>query len=98
MFYGAEKEKLATTYSRIAFRYTTIGETAFHFRVRKGTGWFHCSMATKVEGFEKASALMELSKNRSGSLATVQKGNKSHAMSLACQPNMRRQEGIKSNG
>ena len=39
---------LAATYSHTAFRRTTIGATAFHFRVRDGTGWFHCAMATRI--------------------------------------------------
>ena len=42
-----KKINLATTYSHIAFRYTTIGATVFHFRVRNGTGWCHCAMATR---------------------------------------------------
>ena len=38
---------LATTYSRGAFRPTTIGAAAFHFRVRDGTGWFHYALVTR---------------------------------------------------
>ena len=38
---------LATTYSRGAFRPTTIGAAAFHFRVRNGTGWFHYALVTR---------------------------------------------------
>ncbi len=40
--------KLAATYSHMAYRHTTIGATMFHFRVRNGTGWFHCAMATRI--------------------------------------------------
>ena len=38
---------LATTYSRVPYRRTTIGDVAFHFRVRDGTGWDHDSKATR---------------------------------------------------
>lgn len=39
---------LATTYSRTAYRCTTIGAVAFHFRVRDGNGWFHYARVTRV--------------------------------------------------
>ncbi len=39
---------LATTYSRTAYRRTTIGAAAFHFRVRNGAGWCHCAMITRL--------------------------------------------------
>src|SRR5437867_10012199 len=39
---------LATSYSRTAYRRTTIGAAAFHFRVRNGNGWCHCAMITRV--------------------------------------------------
>lgn len=38
---------LAATYSHKTCRLTTIGAAAFHFRVRNGTGWFHCALATR---------------------------------------------------
>ena len=38
---------LATTYSRTPYRRTTIGDDAFHFRVRDGNGWFHASRITR---------------------------------------------------
>ena len=41
---------LAATYSHMAFRHTTIGATMFHFRVRDGTGWFHCAVTTRAGG------------------------------------------------
>ena len=40
---------LATTYSHRTYRPTTIGAAAFHFRVRDGTGWFHCAVVTRGE-------------------------------------------------
>ncbi|GEM_PF-1442367 len=39
---------LAATYSHMAFRHTTIGATAFHFRVRNGAGWFRYAMTTRI--------------------------------------------------
>ncbi len=39
---------LATSYSRTAYRRTTIGAAAFHFRVRNGNGWIHCARVTRV--------------------------------------------------
>lgn len=44
----AGKKKLATTYSHTAFRRTTIGAGAFHFRVRDGIGWFRTAMITRI--------------------------------------------------
>lgn len=38
---------LATTYSHRTYRPNTIGAAAFHFRVRKGTGWFHRALVTR---------------------------------------------------
>jgi hypothetical protein len=40
---------LATTYSHKTYRLNTIGAAAFHFRVRNGTGWFHCALVTRSE-------------------------------------------------
>lgn len=40
---------LATTYSHRTYRPTTIGAAAFHFRVRNGTGWFHCALVTRIQ-------------------------------------------------
>ena len=45
---AANLNNLAATYSHMAYRHTTIGATMFHFRVRNGTGWFHCAMATRI--------------------------------------------------
>ena len=49
---------LATSYSRAAYRRTTIGAAAFHCRVRDGNGWGHCAIVTRV-------------RNRTGSFAAV---------------------------
>src|SRR5205807_6970304 len=38
---------LATSYSRTAYRRTTIGAAAFHCRVRNGNGWGHCASVTR---------------------------------------------------
>src|SRR5438034_3875216 len=38
---------LATSYSRTAYRRTTIGAAAFHCRVRNGNGWGHCATVTR---------------------------------------------------
>src|SRR6266498_4843456 len=38
---------LATSYSRTAYRRTTIGAAAFHCRVRNGNGWGHCAIVTR---------------------------------------------------
>ena len=38
---------LATSYSRAAYRRTTIGAAAFHCRVRNGNGWGHCALITR---------------------------------------------------
>src|SRR5437773_12402433 len=38
---------LATSYSRTAYRRTTIGAAAFHCRVRNGNGWCHCANVTR---------------------------------------------------
>src|SRR5437879_4845246 len=40
---------LATSYSRTAYRRTTIGAAAFHCRVRNGNGWGHCAIVTREE-------------------------------------------------
>src|SRR5438270_9547971 len=41
---------LATSYSRTAYRRTTIGAAAFHCRVRNGNGWDHCVIVTRNLG------------------------------------------------
>ena len=49
---------LATSYSRTAFRRTTIGAAAFHFRVRNGNGWCHHANVTRTEKRLRCSALV----------------------------------------
>ena len=49
---------LATSYSRTAYRRTTIGAAAFHFRVRNGNGWDHCVIVTRAEKRLRCSALV----------------------------------------
>ncbi len=44
----AGRSVLATSYSRTAYRRTTIGAAAFHCRVRNGNGWGHCATVTRV--------------------------------------------------
>ncbi len=44
---SAFQEKLAATYSRGAYRTTTIGKTVFDGRVRNGNGSGHSFKATK---------------------------------------------------
>jgi hypothetical protein len=39
---------LATSYSRMAYRHTTIGAAVFHFRVRNGNGWGRCAIVTRI--------------------------------------------------
>jgi hypothetical protein len=58
---------LATSYSRTAYRRTTIGAAAFHCRVRNGNGWDHCAIVTRdpsrIGGFGAS--------HRRGSLMTM---------------------------
>src|SRR5206468_4023887 len=49
---------LATSYSRTAYRRTTIGAAAFHCRVRNGNGWGHCAIVTRAEKRMRCSALV----------------------------------------
>src|SRR5262249_62350441 len=48
---------LATSYSRTAYRRTTIGAAAFHCRVRNGNGWDHCATVTRGPSRAGGSAL-----------------------------------------
>ena len=43
-------KSLAVTYSCMAKGHTTIGAERFHFRVRKGIGWFPLAMAARQTG------------------------------------------------
>jgi hypothetical protein len=49
---------LATSYSRTAYRRTTIGAAAFHFRVRNENGWGHRASVTRAEERLRYSALV----------------------------------------
>jgi hypothetical protein len=50
---------LATSYSRKAYRRTTIGAAAFHFRVRNGNGWCHYAIVTRVRNRTGGSLLSQ---------------------------------------
>ena len=46
---------LATSYSRTAYRRTTIGAAAFHFRVRNGNGWDRYAIVTRPSDLKASS-------------------------------------------
>lgn len=48
---------LAVTYSRTRRPRTTIGAEQFHFRVRKGIGWFPLAIAARQTGFRNAAMI-----------------------------------------
>src|ERR1700693_4842541 len=62
---------LATSYSRTAYRRTTIGAAAFHCRVRNGNGWGHCAIVTRVRNRTGISLLPQRRKREAGSLETM---------------------------
>ena len=45
-------KSLAVTYFRIDKANTSIGAERFHFRVRKGIGWFLLAMAARQTGYD----------------------------------------------
>ena len=61
---------LATSYSRTAFRRTTIGAAAFHFRVRNGNGWCHHANVTRVRNRTGGWLLSQRRKHEAESLGT----------------------------
>ncbi len=61
---------LATSYSRTAYRRTTIGAAAFHFRVRNGNGWCHRAIITRVRNRTGGSLLSQRRKRDAESLET----------------------------
>ena len=61
---------LATSYSRTAYRRTTIGAAAFHFRVRNGNGWCHYAIVTRVRNRTGGSLLSQRRKREAESLET----------------------------
>ena len=54
-FASAFEKVLAATYSRGSYTTTTIGNAAFHGRVRNGNGWSHCFMTTRKASFVEGS-------------------------------------------
>jgi hypothetical protein len=61
---------LATSYSRTAYRRTTIGAAAFHCRVRNGNGWDHCVIVTRVRNRIGISLLSQRRKREAESPGT----------------------------
>src|SRR3989442_8461456 len=59
---------LATSYSRTAYRRTTIGAAAFHCRVRNGNGWGHCANVTRVRNRTGISLLSQRRRREAESL------------------------------
>ena len=55
---------LAVTYSCMAKDHTTIGAERFHFRVRKGIGWFPLAMAARQTGSRAALFARAMNSNR----------------------------------
>ena len=47
---GLVFKSLAVTYSHMGRPHTTIGAERFHFRVRKGIGWFPLAIAARQIG------------------------------------------------
>src|SRR5437763_17158643 len=62
---------LATSYSRTAYRRTTIGAAAFHCRVRNGNGWCHRAIITRVRNRTGISLLSQRRKREAESLVTI---------------------------
>ena len=65
---------LATSYSRTAYRRTTIGAAAFHCRVRNGNGWCHCAMITRVRNRTSSFAAIAATQARCRVLVTIANG------------------------
>ena len=61
---------LAMSYSRAAYRRTTSGAAAFHFRVRNGNGWDHCAIITRVRNRTGNSLLSQRREREAESLGT----------------------------
>ena len=57
-------KSLAVTYSCMAKDHTTIGAERFHFRVRKGIGWFPLAMAARQTGSRAAAFARAMNSNR----------------------------------
>ncbi len=56
-------KSLAVTYFRIDKANTSIGAERFHFRVRKGIGWFPLAMAARQTGCKGAESWLSPSAN-----------------------------------
>ena len=70
---------LATSYSRTAYRRTTIGAAAFHFRVRNGNGWDHRAIVTRVRNRTGSFAAFAATQARCRTLGTdVDLSKKNH--------------------
>ena len=70
---------LATSYSRTAYRRTTIGAAAFHCRVRNGNGWDHCAIVTRARNRTGSFAAVAATQARGRSLETQSR----HVLSLS---------------
>src|SRR3954471_24423866 len=72
---------LATSYSRTAYRRTTIGAAAFHFRVRNGNGWCHHANVTRGRNRTGGSLLSQRRKREAESLETAIEVNRHYVKS-----------------
>ena len=61
---GVCLRSLAVTYSCMAKDHTTIGAERFHFRVRKGIGWFPLAMTARQTGSRAALFARAVNSNR----------------------------------
>ena len=68
---GVHIKSLAVTYSCMAKDHTTIGAERFHFRVRKGIGWFPLAMAARQTGSRTALTRGRMNSNRGMSAKRV---------------------------
>lgn len=73
---------LATSYSRTAYRRTTIGAAAFHFRVRNGNGWCHYAIVTRVRNRTGGSLLSQRRKREAESLETSDDSSQSPCLNF----------------
>ena len=69
----AGRSVLATSYSRTAYRRTTIGAAVFHFRVRNGNGWDRCAIVTRVRSRTGGLLLSQRRKREAESLGTFRR-------------------------
>lgn len=57
---GLEDKSLAVSYFHVAKHHTIIGAERFHFRVRKGIGWFPLAMAARQTFYIAAFAAIDI--------------------------------------